>query len=50
VISQTATMSIQEFRNWFEKETANIIKPLDKEANGLIEDAKKKMRQVQEAC
>lgn len=43
-------MSVQEFRNWFERETANIVKPLDKEANGLIEDAKKKMRQVQEAC
>ncbi|HVP41291.1 MAG TPA: hypothetical protein VMS95_04995 [Candidatus Krumholzibacteriaceae bacterium] len=43
-------MSGQEFRNWFEKETANIVKPLDKEANGLIEDTKKKMRQVQEAC
>jgi hypothetical protein len=43
-------MPVQEFRNLFEKETANIVKPLDKEANGLIEDTKKKMRQVQEAC
>jgi DNA repair exonuclease SbcCD ATPase subunit len=43
-------MSIQEFRNWFEKETTNIVKPLDKEANGLIEDVKKKIRQAQEAC
>lgn len=50
MISQTMAMSVQEFRNWFEKETANIIKPLDKEANGLIEDLKKKMRQVREAC
>jgi hypothetical protein len=43
-------MSVQEFRNWFEKETKNIIKPLDREANGLIEDAKKRMRPVQDAC
>lgn len=50
MISQTTVMSVQEFRNWFEKDTNNITKPLDKEANGLIEDAKKKMRQVQEAC
>lgn len=50
MISQSVTMTVQEFHKWFEKETADIVKPLDKEANGLIEDAKKKIRQVQEAC
>jgi len=49
-ISQTTAMSVQEFRSWFEKETNNIIKPLDREASELIEDTKKKMRPVQEAC
>ena len=44
------TMSVQEFREWFQKETASIIKPLDEEANGLIEDVRKKIRQVQESC
>lgn len=43
-------MSVQEFRRWFEKETSNIVKPLDKEANGLIEDVKKRISQVQDAC
>jgi hypothetical protein len=49
-ISLVAEMSVQEFRRWFEKETTNIVKPLDKEANGLIEDLKKKISQVQDAC
>jgi hypothetical protein len=43
-------MPVQEFRKWFEKETANMVKPLDKEATALIDDAKKKIGQVQEAC
>ena len=50
MISQTQAMSVREFREWFQKETTNIIKPLDKEANGLIDDVKKKIRQVQESC
>ena len=43
-------MSVQEFRKWFEKETANLVKPLDKEATALIDDVKKKISQVEEAC
>lgn len=43
-------MSVQEFRKWFEKETANLVKPLDKEASGLIDDMKKRTSQVEEAC
>jgi predicted nucleic acid-binding Zn-ribbon protein len=50
VISQTPTLSAQEFRNWFEKETSKIAKPLDKEADGLIDEVKKKISQVQDAC
>jgi len=42
-------LSVQEFDKWFEKETANLVKPLDKEASGLIDDVKKKMSQLQEA-
>jgi DNA repair exonuclease SbcCD ATPase subunit len=42
-------LSVQEFGKWFEKETSNSVKPLDKEATGLIDDVKKKMSQMQEA-
>lgn len=49
MISQTVTLSVQEFRSWLEKETSNMIKPLDKEAAGLIDEVKKKISQVQEA-
>jgi hypothetical protein len=42
-------LSVQEFDKWFEKETTNLVKPLDKEAGSLIDDVKKKISQVQEA-
>jgi len=42
-------LSVQEFDRWFEKETTNLVKPLDKEAGSLIDDVKKKISQVQEA-
>jgi DNA repair exonuclease SbcCD ATPase subunit len=50
VISATIEMPVQEFGKWFEKETANIVKPLDKEANTLIEDVKKRISQAKEDC
>ena len=43
-------MPIQEFGKWFEKETANIVKPLDKEAASLIDDVKKRINQTKEDC
>ncbi|MBX5326213.1 MAG: hypothetical protein ACQXXH_04070 [Candidatus Bathyarchaeia archaeon] len=43
-------MPFQEFEKWFEKETANLVKPLDNEANKLIDDVRKRINQVKEDC
>lgn len=43
-------MPFQEFEKWFEKETANLVKPLDNEASKMIDDVRKKINQVKEDC
>ncbi|MEM2102502.1 MAG: hypothetical protein QXM22_03200 [Candidatus Bathyarchaeia archaeon] len=43
-------MPLQEFEKWFEKETANLVKPLDNEASKLIDDVRKRMNQIKEDC
>jgi predicted nucleic acid-binding Zn-ribbon protein len=49
-VSATIEMPVQEFAKWFEKETVNIVKPLDKEASGLIDEVKKRINQAKEDC
>lgn len=50
IISATVEIQIKEFKPWLERETANILQPLNKQGKKLLDKVKERLSDAREAC